>query len=78
MADLLINRAVTMLAKTAFFVVFAAVSLAPAFSHDAIDVDANVFPWSSVGKIATCGNGARRRALRQIQVVVATPHEELR
>ena len=51
MADLLINRAVTMLAKTAFLVVFAAVSLAPAFSHDAIDVDANVFPWSSVGKI---------------------------
>ena len=36
----------------AFLVAFAwVVPLHAAFSHDAIDVDADVFPWSSVGKI---------------------------
>jgi protease YdgD len=51
MADLVINRAVTIIAKTALLVVFAGASLGTAFSHDAVDVDADVFPWSSVGKI---------------------------
>ena len=51
MADLIINRAVTIIAKTALLVVFAGASLGTAFSHDAVDVDADVFPWSSVGKI---------------------------
>ena len=47
----LTNRTVTTIAKMAFLAVFAGVLPQTAFSHDAIDVDADVFPWSSVGKI---------------------------
>src|SRR6476660_1253337 len=42
----------TTIAKMAFLLAVAWIGpLQAAFSHDAIDVDANVFPWSSVGKI---------------------------
>jgi protease YdgD len=47
-----LTSTVTTIAKVAFLVAFAwVVPLQSAFSHDAIDVDADVFPWSSVGKI---------------------------
>ena len=45
------NRAVTIVAKMALLAVLAGVPPHTASSHDAIDVDADVFPWSSVGKI---------------------------
>jgi hypothetical protein len=54
----LTNRSVTTIVKMALLVVLAGVPLHTAFSHDAIDVDADVFPWSSVGKIY---NSARCR-----------------
>ena len=48
----LTNRAVTTVVKLVFLAVVAmVVPLQTAFGHDAIDVDADVFPWSSVGKI---------------------------
>ena len=46
------NRAVATVAKVALLAVLAGVvPLHTAFGHDAIDVDAELFPWSSIGKI---------------------------
>ena len=46
------NRVVTTVVKMVLLAVVAlVVPLQTAFGHDAIDVDADVFPWSSVGKI---------------------------
>jgi protease YdgD len=48
----LTNRAVTAVAKIVLLAAVAVVvPLQTAFGHDPIDVDADVFPWSSVGKI---------------------------
>jgi protease YdgD len=44
-------RTVTIVTKITLLTALAGVPLHTAFSHDAIDVDADVFPWSSVGKI---------------------------
>jgi protease YdgD len=48
----LANRAVATIAKMALLAMLAGVvPLHTAFGHDAIDVDADLFPWSSIGKI---------------------------
>jgi protease YdgD len=48
----LATRAVATIAKTALLAMLAGViPLHTAFGHDAIDVDADLFPWSSIGKI---------------------------
>ena len=47
----LTNRTVTIVAKMTLLTVLAGVPLHTAFGHDAIDVDADLFPWSSIGKI---------------------------
>ena len=47
----LTNGAVTIAAKITLLTALASVPLHSAFSHEASDVDADVFPWSSVGKI---------------------------
>jgi protease YdgD len=48
----LTNRAVTTVVKLVLLAMVAVVvPLQMAFGHDAIDVDADTFPWSSVGKI---------------------------
>ena len=47
----LTNRAVTTIAKAALLAALAGIPPHTAFSHDVIDVDADVFPWSSIGKI---------------------------
>ena len=51
MADFTLSRVVTILAKTALLAAFAGAALGTAFGHEAVDVDADAFPWSSVGKI---------------------------
>ena len=48
----LATRAVATIAKTALLAMLAGVvPLHTAFGHDPIDVDADLFPWSSIGKI---------------------------
>jgi hypothetical protein len=43
----LTNRAVTIATKITLLTALAGVPLHSAFSHEASDVDADVFPWSS-------------------------------
>ena len=74
MVHFLIKRAVTIFAKTVFLAVFAAVSLQPAFSHDAIDVDANVFPWSSVGKIYNSARSSCTGSVIGLDKVLTAAH----
>jgi protease YdgD len=45
------KRAVTAVAKIVLLAALGVVPLQSAFGHDPIDVDADVFPWSSIGKI---------------------------
>src|SRR5262245_60956963 len=46
-----VNHIVAKIAKAVFALGLTCVPLSAALGHDPIDVNANVFPWSSVGKI---------------------------
>jgi protease YdgD len=50
-ADRLVDRATTSVANAVLVLVFTGSFLGTALGHDPIEVDANEFPWSSVGKI---------------------------
>jgi hypothetical protein len=50
----LTNRAVTIATKITLLTALAGVPLHSAFSHEASDVDADVFPWSSWQDLLQC------------------------
>ena len=61
-------------ATAALFGVIAWFPLDIAFGHDAVDVDANVFPWSSVGKINNSARSACTGSLVAPNKVLTAAH----
>jgi protease YdgD len=71
------NQATTrvlVIAKAALIIAFAGGSLDRSFGHEAIDVDADMFPWSSVGKIYNSARSSCTGSVIALSKVLTAAH----
>src|SRR5262249_10323661 len=69
-----VNHIVSKIAKAVLALGLTGVSLRAALGHDPIDVNPNVFPWSSVGKIYNSARSSGTESLRAPDKILRAAH----